>query len=993
MNGNCVRPDEINRAMVKKPTQLLNYFLIYTKISGTGPLNIRDFLMGFMKTVRDIVGNTYRNIGGSKMSRFQLTTFVVLISLILLTSCSGGGSSPVTPEVTGQVETGTGSPASTHLWGLYDVAINFQTGSVEIIPARGVEFTVNINKFMQPPVQPQLLITIAIDPLSDPVNGYIIVDITTTHPFPGNDTFTAFDFRGVLMGYGSVAANHDSEVIYAGEDELRLLNADGYTRWYNASEFTSYDTLFGFSPSQLGFPFYDWTATINGYKYFCDYLEKDEEPAHFFSDDSCPNPRGYTTAGTANSRQYEIQFPMSAPIPFAFQFALLASWDLPTVIPPVHFNDEFPLTANCDEAYMIEAQDVSDMYFGSETTYGGDLALELTVFDRQGAVNPSGVSGEIARIHLETPDGLIDGGFVSLDSEYLDSVILDENEESVTYLLEVSDVTPYQVGLSPVLIVVENEDPSGYNEDFPGFDSPDAPLAAYFWTEVDVDEYIPQNDGPVAVASVVTTEPICPGDDVEFDGSMSYDQDGGSIISWEWDFDEDGIYGDPYDSGDDEHPVVNFAASGKFYVDLKVTSDSMLTDTLDDLLVVSVGGPTWVDDDADPLSADGSFENPWPTIQEGIDNAFTGCGDKWVLVKDGIYEENIVISHNTILEGYSDPPPLITTEEASPDDMVDMTGAGNSTIKHFNVQPKCLYDPDAGIQASGIRASGVTNCTVMDIEFIDNPGGETCTYAVIGGGWSGGPFIVDNVRFDGYHKTVNGLISVHGVGAQVTNCVLLNITFHSRGAMTPLYVRDTGPTGLIAKNVIGHITYSDVFDTTDWVRGLSIDHCQGATVRNNLVFDIHNTNTGGWTWGIDISDAENMTLEHNTVAYLKGPQWIYAFEATDFNIDPSGVTHRDHIVTNLTTTGTMQGWRWAYLGMWSDFLPVDYSCAYSTGNGFYDGVHEVIEGVGFTYQNPMFVDPMGDDFQLQPGSPCIGTAHDGSDMGAYGGPDPLTWVP
>src|SRR5437762_23138 len=34
-------------------------------------------------------------------------------------------------------------------------------------------------------------------------------------------------------------------------------------------------------------------------------------------------------------------------------------------------------------------------------------------------------------------------------------------------------------------------------------------------------------------------------------------------------------------------------------------------------------------------------------------------------------------------------------------------------------------------------------------------------------------------------------------------------------------------------------------------------------------------------------------------------------------------------------------------------------------------------------QDPLFVDAANGDFQLQAGSPCIGTGSDGTDMGAY----------
>jgi hypothetical protein len=139
---------------------------------------------------------------------------------------------------------------------------------------------------------------------------------------------------------------------------------------------------------------------------------------------------------------------------------------------------------------------------------------------------------------------------------------------------------------------------------------------------------------------------------------------------------------------------------------------------------------------------------------------------------------------------------------------------------------------------------------------------------------------------------------------------------------------------------------------------------------------------------MDIYRPQNTTIEHNTISGVSGPAWIYALETTYYNNPPTGITHRDHIVANLTA-GTMN-WRWAYLGMFSSDLLVDYSCAYNVGNAFRDSLKP---GVGMVYSNPMFINQSGDDYRVQVGSPCSGTAHDGTDMGAYGGDDPLTWLP
>jgi hypothetical protein len=326
--------------------------------------------------------------------------------------------------------------------------------------------------------------------------------------------------------------------------------------------------------------------------------------------------------------------------------------------------------------------------------------------------------------------------------------------------------------------------------------------------------------------------------------------------------------------------------------------------------------------------------------------------------------------------------------------MVDFHGAQDATLRHFRAEPKCVYDPDNNIYAHGISMGDGAGNVVDDIEFIDNPGGNTCTLAVTNGNWGSGGCTVNNVRVNGYHKAFGGFISVGGQGIAVTNCALLNITFTAASGMGIIRVDSGGSTALIAKNVIGHATFSEPFAETEWVSAMSVSYCSGGTVRNNLIFDINN-NLGdtGWTWGLDCEDAEAMTVDHNTIDGLKGPAWIYGHEVTDFNTDPSGVAYRDHIVTNLATTGSMQSWRWAYLGMWASDLPVDYSCAWNVGNAFYDGIHEVVAGAGMVYSDPQYTNPAGDDYRLLDTSPCHDTAHDGTDMGAYGGSDPLTWLP
>ena len=148
--------------------------------------------------------------------------------------------------------------------------------------------------------------------------------------------------RGVIIGNGSIQGLADPSILYAGANDLRVLNADGYTRWFNPKEFTTYGTLFGFTKGMMGTPTTDWTAIVNGYKYYCDSLGKSDDVGGFFSSPTYPNPRGMYSSSSANARTFELQFPIGSGGPdLNFQYAVLASWMLPNPNPPVNVPEDF----------------------------------------------------------------------------------------------------------------------------------------------------------------------------------------------------------------------------------------------------------------------------------------------------------------------------------------------------------------------------------------------------------------------------------------------------------------------------------------------------------------------------------------------------------------------------------------------------------------------------------------------------------------------------
>jgi hypothetical protein len=748
----------------------------------------------------------------------------------------------------------------------------------------------------------------------------------------------------------------------AGEGDTRLLNPDGYTRWWNPTEFPHTDTMFGYKDGLLGTPdsVADFNSTINAYKLFCDDITEPDAPLS----DVDPSSRCVFTSGSQNVRHYTIDMGDG----LVFNYAVDANWMMPEGTPPWEVPDDFPHSANRPEAWNATINETSNTLWNDGINSGGSLSLEIALWDHFDA--------GLNTIYVESPGNFDPVGPINptIVSSYM-----------ATYEVDITSATPAQ-GSIDILISAESE-----KVDYQGI-LPGEPIAAYFVRTAYV-SLNPDNLPPVAVAEIVSEPPFSAGDAITFDASASYDPDG-TIVSTEWDFNSDGIYGDSYDSGTDSIPTKIFNDPGTYYVNVRVTDDDGASDTLEDPLIVIIGAGgdiIWVDDDAvEPYL--GTFEQPFPTIEMGIEAADATYPEfSHIMVKDGTYPEEVFFEKgNVLLEGYSTPAPIIQSPDDSLKDLVILgSSATNTTIKHFQLKPMA--------DTRGVYASG-SNQVIDDIELLDNPGGPTCSWGVYVGSWSGTGNIINNVRVDGYHKKGSGFISASGEDIKVTNCVLLNITYDGPSPFHVIYVNgnttsEPHPDLLIAKNVVGHITHASTIDDTEWCRAVTCSYVSGATIRNNLVFDIVNKHTGGWTWGMDLDDAKDVILEHNTVTRITGPKWIYALEVGDWNTDPSGVIHRNHIVTDLTTTGTMN-WRWAYLGMWDGTpLPVDYSCAYNVGHAFYDGIDDVVEGVGFIYQNPQFMDPNNDDFRVTAGSPASGAAHDGTDMGAYGGPDPLTWLP
>lgn len=342
-----------------------------------------------------------------------LATMILLIGAI---GCSSAFSEPVTPvEQAGR----DASLTSSHqLWGLWRMIVNPDEGTIDVIPLRGAEMHVNVLPFLEPPA----LVNLTLESLFiDIGNNSIAADVGLRHPFLGLNEFTGFDVCGILISNGSVGGFSDPDLLLPGPADFRLLNPDGHTRWWNPAEFPiNTGTMFGYNDGFLGAPdsYANYSATLNGYKYFCDDLTNPDDPLSAVD----PMGRGVFSAGQKNVRQYLIDMGDTGLI---FNYAVDASWKFPDGDPPYDIPDSFPPEANRPEAWDISYTVVENTLFNDGAEYGGDLSLDIHVYDWYNA--------DLNTVSVESP-----GNFVITES----STATGGGPGYSTYTIEITDATP-----------------------------------------------------------------------------------------------------------------------------------------------------------------------------------------------------------------------------------------------------------------------------------------------------------------------------------------------------------------------------------------------------------------------------------------------------------------------------------------------------------------------------------------------------------------------
>jgi hypothetical protein len=307
-----------------------------------------------------------------KSRLFLLSVILAVINGLL--GC-GGTDSPISPDA--KLPEIQLSQSGHMLLGLYQFKIDPETKTLSFAQQRLCEMHLNITAFMEPPFG----VNFGIEDIVDFQPGLIVADLFIRHPFDGVDAATVFDVCGTIITRGSNDYPYSETMKFAGDADVRLLNPDGYIRWWNPTEFpfNPDKVLYGYKDGFMGIPDSEghFDSTINPYKYFATGMT-DPIAGHEAID---PSLRGALIPGTKSVRRYEIAYD---PGSLYFNYAIDANWDAPDMSDPeIVIPDDFPMSANRPEPYWLEIQDMTNSLSYSTVTgeASGTLSFNIKIWD------------------------------------------------------------------------------------------------------------------------------------------------------------------------------------------------------------------------------------------------------------------------------------------------------------------------------------------------------------------------------------------------------------------------------------------------------------------------------------------------------------------------------------------------------------------------------------------------------------------------------------
>jgi hypothetical protein len=310
-----------------------------------------------------------------------ILTTALIIGLIASTliSCSKSLNA-VVPDGTNQSSIVQGNNAENRtfgkdaenrfLYGYWQFYIPEDRSKVEAVPLRTADLHLNVVKLIEGKACNNCL---KIGNFFVTSNNRLFIDVTLTHPFPGLIRYSGFDVRAVVI----TEANYDfpgsaRKINWNGN--LTLYWPDGYTNLYNPTEFPSSSDkppALKYIPGKFSTGG-DLSSTLNPYICF-----RKEEPRRVF----------LSTDTETKTMSFQLT---SGPIQFGY--AVDACWTpvAGTITDPV---EDFPISANCREAYAIFGTQGS----GLKPIAGTSTPFQVEIWDHQG-------TDTISTVTIEAPE-------------------------------------------------------------------------------------------------------------------------------------------------------------------------------------------------------------------------------------------------------------------------------------------------------------------------------------------------------------------------------------------------------------------------------------------------------------------------------------------------------------------------------------------------------------------------------------------------------------
>ncbi|MDC0480215.1 GPI anchored serine-threonine rich family protein [Candidatus Marinimicrobia bacterium] len=442
--------------------------------------------------------------------------------------------------------------------------------------------------------------------------------------------------------------------------------------------------------------------------------------------------------------------------------------------------------------------------------------------------------------------------------------------------------------------------------------------------------------------------------------------------------DDDGSYSwtipDSYDEGSN-YKVRIFSVSNASVYDESDADFTLTTAT-------GYNGPTWYVSTTGSDSNNGNEDNPFATIQYGLN--VSSYGDT-IIVASGTYGENLIWpsingitligsgEENCIIDG-GQQKNVIKIEGAMITDQTLITGF---TISNGYAADGDYTDWPSSDNGGGIciinASPRLVNLIISDNEAKENGGGIYCT-----GDYNAGDRIISSPSLENVLITNNTSTSVGG-GIMIANyakCNLMNVIISDNNALSGGGLwNQLNNAGIAMSNVIIKDNVATYNGGGAYLRGSwsgSSNTIYSETLSNVLISGNQANGVGpsaGQGGGLLIEGGaepifSNVTITENSAGYRGGGICI-------------GLDQNDYSIAELVNSV-----------IWNNTPESIFNYHSSSFSNFSDieGLSDIVthwSGEGNIDADPLFCDPENGDFSLNENSPCVGTGLDGANMGAF----------